>query len=152
MESGWIQDTFQKNDLFLDRARSTYTKNCGVDKADLIEHPVDVYFKKIDGTNLLYRVILVIGNAKEKTVRIGDGVVKRSGMSFEMSSAAFAEWEKYEGGVGEFEKFKGEGEVLVAKFEKPILNKYLLIKKENCSVVYQLDSSGEVKKVANYNF
>lgn len=77
---GWKKDSFARDDLSLDRSRSTamkqYLKEYNLSEDDIIFHPLAVYKQITNGMN--YKIVLACQNLVTKTINIYECVVNVS--------------------------------------------------------------------------
>lgn len=65
----WIQDTFEKIDLMLDIARSTYISGCGINEDNIIDIALDIYKRSVRKMEKEFRVIVCFEDLRDKSVK-----------------------------------------------------------------------------------
>lgn len=134
MEAGWVQDSFEKNDMFIDRAFSTYIDHIhekDIPEKDCREIQLDLYRKDGEGEKT-YRMIVALSDETKKIIKIGDALVKVKGMDFTIESTDYGELKQVtipNDKTAAFTEKYGNGAILNKfEFKKPIKEKFFLVK------------------------
>ena len=148
MEAGWVQDSFEKNDMKIDRSFSTFIDHVHekiIPENDCIEVQLDLYKKDIDAKESLYRMIIALADDSKKTVQVADATVKAVGFDFTFVSSEFATLKpvtvESNKAAASAQKYGNDATLSVFEFKTPIKEKFFLVKAGGKSKICKLNAT-----------
>ena len=136
MEPGWVQDSFAKNDLKIDRSFKAYLKYIYenvIPEDDSREIQLDLYRKDNGNNCCTFRMIVALSDAKKKTIQLGDGLIDtKQYEEFNFVSNEFAQLKEITE-TNELKnkvhtEFGNDAKLYEFEFSKPIKEKIYLVK------------------------
>ena len=151
MEAGWELDSFQKNDMIIDVAYKFYISEVQkkIPENDLIDIQLELYSKDEGKGVKLFRMIVALGDTKNKILQVGDGVVKMNRMDASLVSNVMKEALSVNT-LPQFicpsypEKYP-DLDMQEFLFQKPILSKFYAIKKGIKSEIFSFSGDGKTR-------
>lgn len=159
MEANWVQDSFQKNSMVIDRSYReimNQIKNKHVAEDNLRESQLDLYNKTISKEESVFRLIVGVGDMEKKNIQIADGYVNVKGIKCTFESMTFATLKPIQLNEAESKQLKDgceeKGDLTVEEFvfDPPIKTRFMLVKMSNginCIAKHENNASKVVYKM-----
>lgn len=165
MEAGWIQDSFMKNDMKIDRAFKALLAQIHekhVKEDNCRELQLDIYKKDLDNKNCIFRMIVGIEDMGKLKIQVVDAQVKGEGFDFTCESLAFATLQDVtltQDNITVIKKtFQVPNEPISIKafaFANPINEQFQLIKINGASpksILVKVEKDGSLSEIFSFNY